>query len=185
MQSNPAEITSSAHRYSFLKISNPNALYKIIGKSAKTAPAGAGTPVKYRPERGVLTFSISCVLKRANLKHIQTAKKADIIHPIRFKCDRLYKYMTMAGHSPNTAKSDSESSSAPNRLHELSNRAKRPSVASKKAAITTEITAYSHFDARANLTCIMPTNKAEIVAKFGMTFPIDISLNIFRRTRFT
>ena len=36
-----------------------NALNKIIGNKARIAPAGAGTPVKNFPERGVFMFSIS------------------------------------------------------------------------------------------------------------------------------
>ena len=59
IQRAPDTITSKAHKYSFLKTSNPKALYRIIGKRASTAPAGAGTPVKNFPERGVFMFSIS------------------------------------------------------------------------------------------------------------------------------
>ena len=59
MHRSPEITTSIAQKYSFLKISSPYALNKIIGKSANTAPAGAGTPVKNFPESGVLMFSMS------------------------------------------------------------------------------------------------------------------------------
>ena len=91
----------------------------------------------------------------------------------------------MDGHSPKTAKSESESSSAPNLLHELNRRAKRPSVASKNAAMTTAMTACSQFSTSANLTCIMPNTNAESVARFGTIFPTGMFSNIFLFLYFT
>lgn len=150
MHNKPAMTTLIAHRYSFLNISSPNALYRMIGNIVNIAPAGAGTPVKNLPESGVFMFSISCVLNLANRRHMQTAKNADIIQPNLFRADRLYKYMTTAGPIPKTAKSDKESSSAPNLLHALSNRANLPSVASKNAAKITDIITYSQLETKAN-----------------------------------
>ena len=112
---------------------------------------------------------------------MQIAKNAEIIQPTLLREERLKRYMTIAGQSPKTAKSDKESSSAPNRLHELNSRAKRPSVASKNAAITTDMTAYSQFDTSANLTCIIPTTSAERVARLGIIFPIGKFLKILCR----
>ena len=91
----------------------------------------------------------------------------------------------MDGHSPKTAKSESESSSAPNLLHELNRRAKRPSVASKNAAMTTAMTACSQFSTSANLTCIMPNTNAESVARFGTIFPTGMFSKIFLFLYFT
>ena len=147
----------------------------MIGKSANTAPEGAGTPVKNRPDNGVLMFSISWVLNLASRKLMQTAKNAEIIQPSLPRFDKLYIYIDIAGHTPKTAKSDKESSSAPKRLHESKILASLPSVASKKAAPMTAMTAYSQFPVNANRICVIPTRSADKVAKLGTIFFKDIS----------
>ena len=150
IHNNPTVIILNIHKYEFLNKSISNALYNIIGNSANTAPAGAGTPVKKYPDNGVFIFSMSWVLKRANRNPMHIAKNIDAIHPIRFKFDKLYKYNVIAGPNPNAAKSAMESNSAPNLLHEFNNLANLPSDASNIADTKTVITANSHLPTKAN-----------------------------------
>ena len=179
MQSIPATMVETDPIYGLLKKSRLNALKRITGKRAISAPAGAGTPVKNLLDKGVLIFSISCVLKRASLKHMQTQKNIAIIHPNLSMFCIEKRYIARAGHTPKTTKSERESSSAPNLLHELSILAKRPSVISRKAAPSVERTTYCHSPFMEKRICAKPTRSADKVAKLGTIFPNESSLKIF------
>jgi hypothetical protein len=173
---------TNAQIYEFLKISNPKELYRAIGKRFIRAPAGAGTPTeKPNFERVVDTLLISWTLKRASRSAMHIAKKLHIPHPARPIPDRENMYRTMAGQTPKTTRSDSESSSAPKRLLAFSIRASRPSVASRIAAPITANITFSHICPIANLTCRSPMNRADKVVMLGTILLTENSLNTLRR----
>ena len=75
----------------------------------------------------------------------------------------------IAGDTRKAMTSESESSSAPNRVWPLSMRAMRPSSPSRTAAMTTKISALSQSSAMAKRMPVRPEHKASAVTALGMT----------------
>src|SRR5688500_9761902 len=82
------------------------------------------------------------------------------------------------GATPNAVTSDSESSSAPNRLLARSSRAIRPSMPSRTPAMTTQPIAACQFSAIAKRTPVSPKHKASAVTALG-----TIARNAMPRSR--
>src|SRR5207237_8983272 len=77
--------------------------------------------------------------------------------------------MISAGATPKATRSESESSSAPNRLWPRSRRAIRPSSPSSSAAMTMNISALSHSPVMAKRIPDGPEHKARAVIALGTT----------------
>src|SRR3954463_15957172 len=75
--------------------------------------------------------------------------------------------MMIAGETPKAITSDSESSSAPNRLSPLSKRATRPSSPSSAAATKIASTARSHSPEMPKRTALKPEHSANAVIALG------------------
>ena len=157
-----------------LKISKSISKLRIIGKHARPAAAGAGTPEKNLAAKGLGSRSSNFVLNLASRRAIHVEKNRTLIQPNPPSTSVLQKNKIRAGATPKLIKSDKESNSAPNRLCPFRRRAIRPSKVSSIAASPIAATANSHRSCTANRIPVRPEHRASTVIKFGMTVLIDI-----------
>src|SRR3954467_8062185 len=80
-----------------------------------------------------------------------------------------HRYMMIAGDTPKATLSESESSSAPNRLAPFSIRAMRPSMPSSTAATMIAATAAPHWPEMAKRMPVRPEQSASAVTALGTT----------------
>src|SRR5271165_5365104 len=131
------------------------------------APAGAGMPTKKLSRQAGWSGSSSITLKRASLSAQAMAKRSVTTQPKLLTAWRSATNRTIAGATPKSTKSASESSSAPNRDVPLSARAIRPSRPSRTAAPAMALTAQSIEPSMARRMAVRPRQSASSVTMLG------------------